>query len=320
MRRPQIEHWALQIVEHVEKGNNVEDDLVEVKSKWPDDHHKTARQLAGHANAARGEPILFMVGLDEGNHKVTGADKEELANWWQQVSKHFKCAPPPMQTYNVPSGSAQIVVLYFETDAAPFVVATKNGGQVESEVPWREGNSTRTATRSDLLKILVPTIKIPEVELLYAVVELIDEGDTRRVVELQAQFYVEPKSPEPVVFPNHRATATITGEDGIILEDHSPLEIRGPGLSPVYNSRESDISAKGGVGWCGGPGIVVIETQAVRPHGIGIDVKAEELSCELGVSGTNRSIRLQTRLEPKDSPQTAKLQNRRWVYGRRAVR
>ena len=45
-----------------------------------------ARKIAGHANAARGEPILWIIGLDEDDHQVTGASDVELADWWAQAT------------------------------------------------------------------------------------------------------------------------------------------------------------------------------------------------------------------------------------------
>jgi hypothetical protein len=48
-----------------------------------------ARKIAGHANAARGEPILWIIGLDEDDHQVTGASDVELADWWAQATAAF---------------------------------------------------------------------------------------------------------------------------------------------------------------------------------------------------------------------------------------
>ena len=54
-RSQEIEYRVRRIVEAVERGEPIEDDLVELKSEWLRDHHKAARRIAGHANAARGE-------------------------------------------------------------------------------------------------------------------------------------------------------------------------------------------------------------------------------------------------------------------------
>src|SRR6266498_182530 len=73
-----IEGRVLNLVERVLNGARIEDFRVECKGTWPS-AAKAARQIAGHANAARGEPILWIIGLDEDNNRVTGAFYVELA-------------------------------------------------------------------------------------------------------------------------------------------------------------------------------------------------------------------------------------------------
>jgi len=60
-----LEERVLSIVELVLNGRTVEDDRVELKAEWPEDHYKAARHIAGLANASRGEDVLWIVGLDE---------------------------------------------------------------------------------------------------------------------------------------------------------------------------------------------------------------------------------------------------------------
>ena len=64
MRNHEIEAWALGIIDRVIQKQPIEDDRVELKAEWPD-ALKAARRIAGHANAARGEPILWLIGVDE---------------------------------------------------------------------------------------------------------------------------------------------------------------------------------------------------------------------------------------------------------------
>src|SRR6266536_553496 len=56
-----IEGRVLNLVERVLNGARIEDFRVECKGTWPS-AAKAARQIAGHANAARGEPILCISG------------------------------------------------------------------------------------------------------------------------------------------------------------------------------------------------------------------------------------------------------------------
>ncbi len=58
----------------------------------------------------------------------------------------------------MPFGSVIVVAMLFETDRAPFVVknpayGTVGGDPVSLEVPWREGATTRSARRRDLLRL-----------------------------------------------------------------------------------------------------------------------------------------------------------------------
>jgi hypothetical protein len=80
MRRPEVEAWALGVVEQIGGGHPLEDPQVELKREWPDPM-RAARRLAAHANAARGEPILWLVGVDEQSGIVAVEGAPELADW-----------------------------------------------------------------------------------------------------------------------------------------------------------------------------------------------------------------------------------------------
>src|SRR6266536_6298213 len=83
-----IEGRVLNLVERVLNGARIEDFRVECKGVWPP-AAKAARQIAGHANAARGEPILWIIGLDEQGQQVKSASDVELADWWAQVTAAY---------------------------------------------------------------------------------------------------------------------------------------------------------------------------------------------------------------------------------------
>lgn len=74
-------------------------------------------------------------------------------------------APEPV-SLNIPVDGVTIVALYFETDRAPFVVKNPVGGTVQREVPWREATSIKSATRSQLIRLLTPIQKLPTVEVV----------------------------------------------------------------------------------------------------------------------------------------------------------
>jgi hypothetical protein len=64
MNPTQIETWALRVIERVEARQPNEDSRVELKREWPAQPNRAARQIAGHVNAARGEPVLWLIGLN----------------------------------------------------------------------------------------------------------------------------------------------------------------------------------------------------------------------------------------------------------------
>ncbi len=171
----QIEAWAIRVLEQVENRQNVEDTLVELKREWPTETNKVARRIGGHANAARGEPILWLIGVDERAGKVVGAPPSEFTAWYPAVEKEFEGLAPHCVLLNIPHNGTTVSALLFETDRAPFVVknaayglAGDAGEKVAFEVPWRNGTRTESAKRADLFKLLTPAARLPDVELLAA--------------------------------------------------------------------------------------------------------------------------------------------------------
>src|SRR3712207_5876612 len=111
MRKHQIENWALSVIERVESGEPNEDFRVELKSQWLDPQ-KAARQIAGHANGARGENILWLIGVDQ-KKGVIGADHMELADWYAKVKAQFDDLAPQLIDLNVPVKGKTVVALFF---------------------------------------------------------------------------------------------------------------------------------------------------------------------------------------------------------------
>src|SRR5437764_1136392 len=94
MHSHEIEAWALRAVERVLAGKPVEDYRVELKGSWIDGH-KAARRIAAHANAASGESILWLIGIDEKNG-LTGIKPADFADWWAGVQSRFDGLPPSL--------------------------------------------------------------------------------------------------------------------------------------------------------------------------------------------------------------------------------
>src|SRR5438874_2299483 len=101
MRTIEIEHWALTVIDALKRGAPTEDVRVELKAEWPTDPSRAARRIAGHANAAAGENILWLIGVDEATG-VAGAPFTELATWWPRIQSQFDELAPEMRAVNVP--------------------------------------------------------------------------------------------------------------------------------------------------------------------------------------------------------------------------
>jgi hypothetical protein len=215
----QIEAWALRIIERVENKQNVEDTLVELKSEWPAEPNKAARQIGGHANAARGEPILWLIGVDEKAGKVVGAGYAEFANWYPSVEKEFNGMAPRCILLNIPHKDGKAVVaLLFESDRSPFVVRNAvhgkpNGGPVSFEVPWRNGSRIDSARRADLIKLLTSVTKLPDVEVLAAGLcanEVKQQSQPAYIAwRLEVRLFITPRDDSQVVIPVHRCESSI---------------------------------------------------------------------------------------------------------------
>ncbi|BAS29185.1 hypothetical protein LIP_3373 [Limnochorda pilosa] len=239
MRRHQVEAWALDIIDSVTSHKVVEDSRVELKAGFIDPA-RAARRLAAHANAARAEPILWLIGLDE-QLGVSSMDPTDLAAWWTQVRSHFAGAVPILADYVISTDDGPVCALLFETGTSPYVVknpafGSPGGGPVEREVPWREGTEVRSATREDLIRILVPLLPLPDVELLSATVSVSQEpgrsagfGDTPKPVQREPHLqwyvhlalYVTPRETSTVVFPVHRWScplAAVKCEDLVLTQ------------------------------------------------------------------------------------------------------
>lgn len=210
MKAHQIESWALSVIDRVKAGQPNEDSRVELKSEWIPPE-KAARRIAGHANAARGAPILWLIGVDE-EKGVVGARHEDLADWYPKVQAQFDGLAPELADYNIPVDGKTVVALLFETERAPFVVKNPffgkgGGGPVALEVPWREGTRIRSATRADLLRLLSPLQALPDFEVLSGTLVAKREtsgGESVLHWQLSLELYVQTASEDRVVIPFHR--------------------------------------------------------------------------------------------------------------------
>ena len=275
-----IEGRVLDLVQRVVNGGRVEDFRVECKAVWPE-ARRTARQLAGHANMARGEPILWIIGVDEDGHQVTGASDVELADWWAQVVAALdQGIAPGLTPLVVPvSADRSVVALYMTTERAPYVVKRQSEqGPFEREVPWRDGNRTRSAHRHELLRLLVTATSPPEVTVvklqlraLHREPEPEEPAYQQSAVPEHIQLnlwgtvFFGPPGTSVVVFPQHLMTGQV---------DFSPDQPGGGGLQPVpitvqFQQRTTYPAS--------GSAITMPHAIPIEPHPFGVDVRLGDI-------------------------------------------
>jgi hypothetical protein len=195
------------ILDAAKEGKPVEDSFVELKSELPQEA-KAARGLAGLANAAGGEPVIWLVGIDEKSHKVVGAPKVEFSSWYPRIQRLFDGPAPKLSlNENIPTGEQIVVAMVFETDEAPYVVTME---QDRRDIPWREGNRTRSAYRQELLRTLIGPSLMPAVDVTTAVFRTTREAGGRLCrIDLHAYLYVKPRSDRKLIFPKHDCKAYV---------------------------------------------------------------------------------------------------------------
>lgn len=248
MRINDIENWALTILDKVKAKQPVEDTRVELKAEYPTDVKKAARRIAGHANAARGEHILWLIGVDEKTGTVPGASLTDLASWYAGVKSEFDELAPEPVSINIPVDGNTIVALYFETDRAPYVVKNPQGGSIQREVPWREATGVKSATRSQLIRLLTPIQKLPTIELVSCSITLIpfkyQNGKQELIFETYAALFLTQSTNQETVIPNHRCEISYTIPNLDTFTSDWDFAFYGVGASNI-NATNTFISVRG---------------------------------------------------------------------------
>lgn len=252
MNNVDIEAWTLAVVDRARAKQPIEDSRVEIKRDWPEPP-RAARLVAGHANAARGAPILWIIGIDEAAGTILTPPSIELADWLNQFRSRFDGVPPELEAnLIVPVDQSAVVALLFRTDRAPYVVKVENAAAVHREVPWRSGNSTVTATREQLLRILAPTVALPSISFRESSITMHPQVN-RISWSMAPRIFVTPPADKAVVLPFHDCWATLSsadnGEigrcglefeknasDGIVTVTKNEATFRGPGMCTVRGS------------------------------------------------------------------------------------
>lgn len=239
MLQVEVEAWAYRLIRDAETRRRVEDSRAELKSNWPE-ARDVARQLAGHANAAAGEPILWLFGVDE-HSGVVPYQTRNMADWRPQLDAEFEGVAPGMQHFALQWKDRPFEALVFRTDAPPYVVrnpkrGTREAGPFELDVPWREG-ATRSARRAELLLMLRPIGRAPTFTALGVRVQLLTDGQ----ILLGAHVYAE--SPELQRILIRAAGATV--DFGEALSELREVQQYGDGQDPDVVRTRSHLTVQG---------------------------------------------------------------------------
>ncbi|MBE3040069.1 MAG: hypothetical protein IMZ62_14825 [Chloroflexi bacterium] len=199
---------AIRAISAVKRGGPFEDSYVEFKAQFPKPE-KAPRWMAAMANAARRDEIIVIIGVDE-HGKVWGADNVELASWYPKVEKQFDGPAPRMITnVNVPIDEETVTALCFGCLDAPYMI---RAGETR-DIPWREGNRTRCATREELFGLFSEAevgVKLPTVDVVDKGFrpEYDSAGNVSRIM-LHVRLYVKTKGLTPLVFPRHDCRVSV---------------------------------------------------------------------------------------------------------------
>ena len=191
------------------KKGTAEDDLVEFKGAWKDPI-LAARQLAGSANQAAGEPVYWVFGVD-GSGGDIDLSSHDPADWWLRVMSRFDGQEPELIAHRSveiqPGGTANAFVI--GTDAAPYVVKSTKLDDDRLEIPIRTATATRSATRSQIMRMLAPSIRVPILDVLdaYIVAYYPKEEQGIRVRGEIDVFFDYPTNRDAATLPAHLATA-----------------------------------------------------------------------------------------------------------------
>jgi len=326
LRPQQLEARVIELVDLVLAGGRIEDDLVECKGQWPDPQkRRSVRQLAGAANKARGEPILWIIGLDEDAHMLTEVRSVEVADWWPAMSSPFDQEAPELEHHLVVRiGERQAVTaLRFLTDRSPYVIkGGGEGGTLDREVPIRDGTGTRSARRDELVRLLIPAVAPPAAKLLsatfYAEYNPKPQGkEGFTVLHIGAQVFFEQPATSAgmVMLPAHQMHGRIVYARGSrslqwklgYRDPHTPL-VFGP-LSqptPVRPKPTYGVSGSPDGAVIAGPGTLSVfggdrldgdhRSMFAGPSRI-------QIHLSFGVAGIDRRIRLDAELDavPRDA-------------------
>lgn len=188
MNQQEVDARVQAAIENLQAGRAVEDDTgIEFKGDWPDPVKK-ARQLAGAANALRGGPLIYVIGVHDKTGAVTLPTKTEPQEWYAGIRKSFdQVAPELLRSQVVYFGeeSAAVVALIFDTSQFPYVINLP--AENRREVPMRVASGTESAHRNQLVRMFEPSLRAPAMSFAEGSVRVDWKDEPKTVVGEQQE-------------------------------------------------------------------------------------------------------------------------------------
>ena len=264
----QLEFQALALLEALSAGQpstSTDRDCAHFAS-WPGPPRRAARLLAAHANAARGRDVLWLIGVktgapgrnSPGRLRVPGAQLPSFDAWLQKLLPFFDGLAPKVRAFVIPYGATgsvparSVVALQIETSRAPFVIRTAAAGPT-LDVPWWDpaAGQTRSAGRTELIKLLVPLQDLPQFEVLEAELTFYknphSSGSQKTLHRwtLDGSLYVIPQPETRAVIPLHRCSGSLRIPGSAFAAAAQDLSLTPDKLSPAVRVTESAVLVEG---------------------------------------------------------------------------
>ena len=278
------------IIATITSGLRVEDQTVECKREWIQ-IPKMARQLAGLANAANGEEVLWIVGIDDDKRVILGAQAQELANYIPQLHAEYdaNCGPELLIHSTIHYDHKTVHALLFDSCSAPYVIKARRndvgGTNPEYEVPFRVGESTITARRQHLLRIFAPASRLPAIEFLHVQAS----GSDRSRMGLMARMHITTPGGQRVVIPDHRCGIGFRVDADEKYVPASGVSVRREEGNLVIASSKQLVVDGGAFARISG--VVEGDCSDLRDHTLIVRV-------EIGVANADRPLTFEHSLEP----------------------
>lgn len=214
--------------------------------------HRASRSYGSWVSTIRLEPLRHRIRLTF----KTGGRRSD-AGFDDEVSPDLTDVIVPVRP------GISVLALSFATDRAPYVVKTDGHGGVEREAPWRDGTTTRSARRRELLRILasratVPAIEVYDMQILVNMIDSTDAIEARLEIATGGRMFIAPYA--PVMLPKHLFKCSLQfhefeldissslkfypSDDSGISGHFSAPHAERAGYLPFRDTRPIDVSAR----------------------------------------------------------------------------